>query len=176
MENSTLILSGDGVKIQGRYYTVSNGFLSKQDGTVTIPYKDLLSADYVKRCSKRIMYIVLLLGSLLLLVLSGVRTSIGGKIDSIEISSLQSAYKTAQDVTEKIRDSSGDLYNTLKAIVTGIMILTAIVCVFCIIYLFSRRRFIEITSMRGTYRVVVQRGDRELPRIVSQLQARIARR
>jgi preprotein translocase subunit SecY len=119
---------------------------------------------------------VLLLGSLLLLVLSGVRTSIGRKIDSIEISSLQSAYKTAQDVTEKIRDSSGDLYNTLKAIVTGIMILTAIVCVFCIIYLFSRRRFIEITSMRGTYRVVVQRGDRELPRIVSQLQARIARR
>jgi len=122
------------------------------------------------------MYIVLLLGSLLILVLSGVRTNIGRKIDSLQFSSLQSAYKTAQDVSGKIRDSSGDLYNTLKAIVTGIMILTAIVCVFCIIYLFSRRRFIEITSMRGTYRVVVQRGDRELPRIVSQLQARIARR
>lgn len=79
MENTTITLSGDSVKIQGKYYTVSNGFLSKQDGTVTIPYKDLLSADYVKRRSKRIMYIVLLLGSLLLLVLSGVRTSIGGR-------------------------------------------------------------------------------------------------
>jgi succinate dehydrogenase hydrophobic anchor subunit len=176
MENTTITLSGDSVKIQGKYYTVSNGFLSKQDGTVTIPYKDLLSADYVKRRSKRIMYIVLLLGSLLILVLSGVRTNIGRKIDSLQFSSLQSAYKTAQDVSGKIRDSSGDFYNTLKAIVTGIMILTAIVCVFCIIYLFSGRRFIEITFMRGTYRVVVQRGDRELPRIVSQLQARIARR
>lgn len=176
MKNTKLVLSGDSVQIQGKYYTVSNGFLSKQDGTVTIPYRDLLSVDYVKRRSKRIMYIVLLLVSLLILVLSGVRSGIGRKIDSLDFSSLQSAYKTAQDVGEKIRDTGSDLYNTLQTVVTAIMILTAAVCVFCIIYLISGRRFIEITSMRGTYHIVVKHGDRELPRIVSELQARIAKR
>ncbi|MFY9174156.1 MAG: hypothetical protein WAO24_02250 [Peptococcia bacterium] len=177
MKNTTLTLSSDGVKIQGSYYTVSNGFTSKQDGSISIPYKDLLSVDYVKRRSKRIMYIVLLLGSLLILVLSGVRTNIGRTIESLDFKSLQSTYITAQKINDAVQNSnSSDFYKTLKVIVTGIIILTAIVCVFCIIYLFSRRKFIEITSMRGTYRVAVQGGDMELPHVVSQLQARISQR
>ena len=105
MENSTLILSGDSVKIQGRYYTVSNGFLSKQDGTVTIPYKDLLSADYVKRCSKRIMYIVLLLGSLLLLVLSGGRPHQHREED--RFTSIQQPAKRIQDCAGRQRENPG---------------------------------------------------------------------
>mgnify|MGYP000899226806 CR=1 FL=1 len=176
MENTTLTLSGDSVKIQGRYYTVSNGFTSKQDGSVSIPYRDLLSVDYVKRRSKRVMYIVFVLGSLLILALSGVRTGIVRKIESLDFTSVQSAYKTAQNISDTIRNTGGDLYKALKAIVTGIIVLTSIVCIFCIIYIFSGRRFVEITSMRGTYRVVVQRGDKELLNAVSQLQARLSRR
>lgn len=103
MKNTTLTLSSDGVKIQGSYYTVSNGFTSKQDGSISIPYKDLLSVDYVKRRSKRIMYIVLLLGSLLILVLSGVRTNIGRTIESLDFKSLQSTYITAQRLMMRSR-------------------------------------------------------------------------
>lgn len=177
MDNTSLTLTSEGVKVQGRYYTVSNGFTSKQDGSVLIPYRDLLSVDYVKRRSKKVMYIVLVLGSLLILALSGVRSSIGRKIESLDFSSMQSAYKTAQNINDAIKsNNNGDFYNTLKIIVTVIIVLTSIVCILCIIYLFSGHRFVEITSMRGTYRVAVQRGDKELSHAVSQLQARISRR
>lgn len=177
MENTTLTISSDGVKVQGRYYTVSNGFTSKQDGSVSIAIKDLLSVDYVKRRSKRIMYIVLVLGSLLIFALSGVRTSIERTIESLDFKSIQTTYKTVQNVNDAIQNSnSSDFYKSLKIIVTGIIVLTSVVCIFCVIYLFSRRRFVEITTMQGTYRIIVQHGDKELHRVVSQLQARILRR
>jgi|GEM_PF-898586 len=171
MENNSLTLLSEGVKIQGRYYTVSNGFISKADGSVIIPYRDLLSVDYVKRRSKRIMYIVLVLGFLLMLVLSGVRSRLERTIETLDIKTVQSTYKTLENIGNTIKKGdAGQFYETAKTVVTGIIILTSIVCLFCLIYLFSRRRFVEITSMRGTYRVVVQRGDKEIANIVSQLQ------
>jgi len=174
-KNSLTLLS-DGVKIQGRYYTVSNGFISKEDGSVLIPYKDLLSVDYVKRRSKRIMYIVLVLGFLLMLVLSGVRSRLERTIETLNIEDLQSTYKILDNISNSIqRGDAGQFYEKAKAVVTGIIILASIVCLFCLIYLFSARRFVEITSMRGTYRIVVHRGDKEFANIVSQLQMRISR-
>jgi len=171
MENDTLTLLSDSVKIQGRYYSVSNGFISKVDGSVLIPYKDLLSVEYVKRRSKRVMYIVLILGFLLMLVLSGVRTRLERTIETLDIKNIQSTYKTLENIGNTIKnDDTGEFYKTAKAVVTGIIILTSIVCLFGLIYLFSMRKFIEITSMRGTYRVVVERGNKELAHVVSQLQ------
>ena len=51
--------------------------------------------------------------------------------------------------------------------------LAIIICVFGILYAFSMRRFIEITSMRGTYRISMKYDDLELENIAVQLQQRI---
>ena len=54
-----------------------------------------------------------------------------------------------------------------------IAILAVIVCVMALMYFFSVRRFVEFTSMKGTYRIAVQRGDSEIETIITQLQSRI---
>jgi len=176
MEKGSLTLTGNGVEIQGRYYTVSNGFTSKKEGPVSIPYGKILAVDYVKRRSKRIMYIILVFGLLLIFALSAVRARVERAIESLDFSSVASSYETVRNISDAIDETeTGNFYEILKAIVTGVTILAAAICVFCIIYLFTAKKCVEITSMQGTYRVVAEPGSTELARVVPQLQERIAR-
>jgi len=46
-------------------------------------------------------------------------------------------------------------------------------CAFGIAYFLSARQYIEITSMRGTYRIAVQRGDERTLEAVRHLQERM---
>jgi len=46
-------------------------------------------------------------------------------------------------------------------------------CGFGIAYLLSARQYMEITSMRGTYRIVVQRGDERVLEVVRHLRERM---
>lgn len=170
MNNVSIVLSPDYVTIKGKYYTVSNGFISKAEGLVSLNYRDLLSVEVVKRRSKKIMYGVLLLGSILIFSLSIVRGNIERQIKSLDFSSIKSAGNTLQTMNYTIQQGQGsELYKNAKVAVTAIIILVAIVCVACIVYLFSGRKFLEITSMGGTYRVRVRRGDMSMRNTILQL-------
>jgi hypothetical protein len=139
MNSQSLLLMTDSIIIKGQHYKVSNGFLSKENGEKKLNIKDIISADWVKRRSKKAMYAVLLLGSVLLAF----------------VSRFGSWYKDED----------------LLAIAVG---LAVIICTAIVIYLFSVRRFAEITTMRGTYRVAVNRGDEgAVKAIVAQLRSRI---
>jgi len=54
----------------------------------------------------------------------------------------------------------------------ALTIITLIICIMGLLYLFSAEQFIELTTMRGTYRVASGK-DTETKRIVENLQARI---
>lgn len=175
MDNSLLSLSSDSVKIKGVHYTVSNDFLKKADGEVQLHYKDLLSVELVKRRSKRAMYITLFLGSILVFILSFVRSNIEAKInDLITINSVQDAYETATKLYDTLQQGrNSEEYQQVANIVTALMIFTIIITIVGILYLFSGRYFAELTTMYGTYRVKVKQGDDEIKRIIVQVQKRI---
>ncbi|MCL2225495.1 MAG: hypothetical protein FWB96_11070 [Defluviitaleaceae bacterium] len=64
----------------------------------------------------------------------------------------------------------------LKEIVpfAAMAVLAMVVCFMAVVYLSSVRQFVEITSMKGTYRIPVPHGDSEMEVTVSQLQKRIS--
>jgi hypothetical protein len=172
MESKSLVLSADSVTIQGKHFTVSNGFLTKADGTVQLKKKDLLSVDIVKRRSKKGMYAVLILGSILIFVLSVIRSNIESEIrDAINVGNIREAYETVIEIRDTVQDMRDN--ETAKAVVTGIIVFTAIICVVGAGYLFSGKKFVELVTMRGTYRVLMKRGDMETKDIVTQLRGQL---
>jgi len=52
-------------------------------------------------------------------------------------------------------------------------VLTIIVCIMGIAYVFSSRQYVEFTTMRGTYRILVTSGNSEMERTVINLQKRM---
>ena len=132
MGNHQLTLHPTHIKITGQHYTVSNGFAAKAHNEVTLPYSDILTVELVKRRSKKMMYVILILGAVL--------------IFALDFDGIAPAFVIA---------------------------LTTIICAIGVVLLFSNRQYVEITSMRGTYRIAVSRGDAEAMGIVEQLQARI---
>lgn len=182
MENKTLILSHSGVDIRGKYYTVSNGFVTKEDSTVHLRNSDLLSVELVKRRSKKAMYVVLILGCVLISVLLIIRAEINSLAkDALKIANaqnMQEVYRAAKDTYEMVQDAHGGNYNKrvidgIKAILAILIVLVALVSICGAVYLFSGRRFVELTTMRGTYRVRIKRGDNEIKDIVTQLRGRL---
>lgn len=69
MDDKPLALLHDSVKIQGKYYTISNGFITERTGVVELRYADLLMVEFAKHCSKKLMYATLLLGAVLVFAL-----------------------------------------------------------------------------------------------------------
>ena len=59
--------------------------------------------------------------------------------------------------------------------IAALTITVAVVCVILAVYLSSARRYVEITSMVGTYRIVVEHRDSEIEKVVQELQKRIYR-
>jgi hypothetical protein len=179
MNKKQLELSADGVSIHGKYYTVSNGFLSETEGTLQLPYRDLLSVELVKRRSKKAMFAVLLLGCVLIFILSSVRANIEDSArDVLEITDAKDAYNTAKDAYETVLEVREQGYSALvsekmKAAITVVIVLTALASISGAAYLFTGRNFVELTTMRGTYRIKVERGDNEIKSVISQLQGRL---
>jgi hypothetical protein len=165
--NKSLILSADSVSIQGRYFTVSNGFMTKAEGVVQLRKKDLLSVEIVKHRSKKAMFAVLILGSILIFILSFIRANIGAD-NIIDI------YDMARDTYELIRDGrDSGIYKQARAAVMAIMVFTGIITVFGAGYLFSGKKYVELTTMSGIYRVIMKRGDNEAKSVVLQLRGRL---
>jgi len=133
MKNKKLTLLGEFVNISGEYFTVSNGFVTKAHGEIQIKYSDILAVELVKHRSKKVMYVTLFLGGILLLLSS---------FDSI-----------------------------LPAIMFAI--LAVLICIAGVVYLFTARHFVEFTTMRGTYRIAVDREDMEMENTVANIQKRI---
>ena len=135
MESSQVKLLSDRISISGEYFTVSSGFISKANGEIQLKYKDLLTVELVKRRSKKLMYVALFMGSILVF-------AVKFKLDAV----IPMAY---------------------------LIILTLIVCAAGIMYLVSVQRFVEITSMCGTYRIPVGREDFEMENVVMLLNKQI---
>ena len=110
-----------------------NGFVTKAHGEVPIKYNDILAIELVKRRSKRVMYVTLFFGGILLIVSS---------FDSI-----------------------------LSMI--AFSLLAVLICIAGVVYLFTARHFVEFTTMRGTYRMAVDREDTEIEGIIFNIQKRI---
>jgi hypothetical protein len=132
--SSKLTLLRECVSISGEHYIVSNGFITKAHGEVQIRYKDLLAVEFAKYRSKKVMYVMLFLGGILIFAT--------GFDDFLPMAML-----------------------AVLAVVVGI---------FMLLYLFSVRKFVEITSMKGTYRIAAERNDTEMESIVATLRGRVS--
>jgi len=153
--NNPLIITPEDIIIRGRYYTVSNGFLTKADGEVVIKRKNLLSADWVKRRSKRAMYGVLILGSLLIALLSYIQSNFFTV--ETDLQSMYGVFTDVIDITRHGRDS--EFIQSIRGFITTVMVLTGIVTLAGAGYVFSGRQYAEITTMHGIYRIEAKRGD-----------------
>lgn len=178
MDSRILALSADGVTIHGKYYTVSNGFVTKAYGTRHLRYRDLLSVELVKRRSKKAMYAVLLLACVLMSVLMAVRANIGtsarGVLKIAGTQNVQEAYSAVNELHEMIQhEDYGAFTKAAKVVLTVLIVLIAMVGITGALYLFSGRWTVELTTMQGTYRVAVKRGNHEIKNLIAQLQSRL---
>jgi len=174
MNGKPLVLTAEGVLIQGKHYTVSNGFIRSAKGPRHLRYRDLLSAEIVRRRSKRAMYAVLLTACILFAILTAIRSNIRVVDDALKLASsqnLEEAVQTAKRLQEGIQ--SGALRNAARGVLLVLMILTAAVGLFGAIYLFSGRWVLELTTMEGTFQVPVSRRDPEIQDILSRLRSRL---
>jgi len=57
-------LTAAGINIDGVYYALVNGYLSKKQERIYIAYNDLLAAEYVRCRSKKLMVAFALVGSI----------------------------------------------------------------------------------------------------------------
>jgi len=64
-----------------------------------------------------------------------------------------------------------DLESFVSMIIVAV--LAIIICVMGLMHLFSVRQYVEFTSMKGTYRIAIERNDFEIESIITQLQKRI---
>ncbi|MCL1842971.1 MAG: hypothetical protein FWF79_04100 [Defluviitaleaceae bacterium] len=118
------------VSIQGEYFTVNSGFISKVHGKLQLYYKDLIAVELVKRRSKKLMYVVLFLSGILMFLLN-----------------FQNIFSVAL-----------------------IFVFVILICAIGVIYFLSIRQFLEITSMKGTYRIAVKYEESEVKNITRKLQ------
>jgi|GEM_PF-4926805 len=58
-------LSADTLTLRGEVFTVANGFLTRHNGEVRLPYTALLSVTRTKHRSKKTLYACLIIGSIL---------------------------------------------------------------------------------------------------------------
>jgi hypothetical protein len=72
MQNITLTATG--INIDGRYFTVVNGYQSSKRGQFHIEYKSLLAVNLIRRWSKKLMFLFILVGSGLAFALPLVRS------------------------------------------------------------------------------------------------------
>jgi len=162
INSAALSFSADFVHIRGEYYTVSNGFMSKAKGEVELPVSSILSVESVKRRSKKIMYAVLL-------------------IMGVAIALIYPTIIAYNYVTGLIDGSFWDLNYMFIGRHAHAFAMLAIVFMFAsipativgLVYFFNGRHFVELTTMRGTYRVAVPRGDVQMESVVKQLQQQI---
>jgi hypothetical protein len=113
------------------------------------------------------MFAVLILGSILIFILSFIRANIG-------IENVVDAYEAVQDVYELIRDGrDSNVYKQTRAVMAAITVFTGILTVVGAGYLFSGKKYVELTTMSGIYRVIIKRGDNEAKSVILQLRGRL---
>ena len=176
MDNTNLSLNADGVTIQGEHYTVSNGFLSKANGRVHILFKDLLSAEIVKRRSKKAMYVTLIIGCILIFALNYARNNFVPSAPEIRLDTVESVLDTYEAISGFIDDIDTFLYRDLRVILNVMIPIVAFLTIAAAVYLFSGKRFIEFVTMRGTYRVDTKNMGADADNVVRLVASRAQRR
>jgi len=138
MNSPSLSLSADCVCISGEHYTISNGYASKANGNVRLPFDSILAVEYVKRRSKKMLYVMLLIMGIALTIISII----------------------------------SNMYDSTELFVIIFVAFSVPATIVGIAYFFSGRRYVELTTMQGTYRVAITHESTEIERVVEQLQKR----
>jgi len=136
-----------GIIIDGKYFTVVNGYQSTKYGDFFIEYKNLLSVDRVRRRSKKIFFAFILLGSMLI---------------------------AAPPLFNILRQFAYFFGETETEYVVIAIVIAVILCVaFLLSLLFSNRAYIEFIFIGGVIRVPCSfmRKTNEL-RLVSEIRER----
>ncbi|MCL2603219.1 MAG: hypothetical protein FWD90_01925 [Defluviitaleaceae bacterium] len=120
--------------IKEGHFTVNNGFITKSTGEAVVNYGDVLAVEFVKRRSKKVMYMSLICCGLMVLGM--------------------------------------DYYKHLPTTIP--IAVVAVVGILCFTFLFSVRRFLEITTMKGIFRVPISKHDDSIKTLVLQLRKHIA--
>jgi hypothetical protein len=144
---TVLSRSADYVCISGEYYTVSNGYLTKNTGEVYLPINTILSAECVRRRSKESLYIMLLI--------------LGG---GLAVSGL--IYWVYNTFFLMI---FGLTFTMIGLVVVVIFAVSIPSVIFGIKYFFSYQSFVEFTTLNGIYRAKVPHGDTQMENLIKKL-------
>jgi len=141
MKSAFLTITPTGVSINGRYYTLSAGYQTAQEGMQFIPYAELLNVERVRRFSKRALLLFVAIGSVVVAL-----TDFLGNSASI--------FTSMEDIV---------------SVVTHYLLGLAIV--FLLALLLTYRAYIEITFAGGVIRVPCTLMGKEISmRLVSEIQ------
>ena len=141
MKCASLTVTPTGITATGRYYVLSAGYQTAQDGMQFIPYAELLNVERVRRFSKRTLLLFVAAGSIVIAL-----TSFLGDTASIF---------TAME--------------GIAAVITHFLLGLAIV--FLLALLLTYRAYIEITFAGGVIRVPCNSmGKEKSMRLVSEMQ------
>ena len=138
-----ITLTAAGITVDGQYFTLVNGYQSGRQGQLHIEYKDLLAVERVRRRSKKMMFLFVGVGSLIVAAIYGIDALIN-IIFSDPVSAVKTGFRIA-----RVFNVTGIL-NTIAAVFTGVVILAA----GCLLaFAFSNRAYIELTFIGGAVRV-----------------------
>jgi hypothetical protein len=177
----------DWVHINGEHFTVSNGYTSKTNGKVDLPISSILAVECVKRKPKRVMYAMLLIMGIAMAIITpiiNVFKAISGMVNDFFWGSVGSAAGVGAELDMIQMIPGVGLPNvmpepefggfSLMEILAIIFIIFAIpATIIGVIYFFTGRRYVEITTMKGIYRIAIPRGDVQMENTAQQLQRQI---
>ena len=136
-------LNESGIFIIGKYYIIVGGYLSARQGDINIPYHELLAVEYIRRRSKRILFLFTIVGFLLFTIMSGM---------NVLFDFLEMDFVTAINRIHHFALSSGyeHIVNTVFFVAVAI---TGLGALLLLTLFFSNRTYIEITFIGGIVRV-----------------------
>ncbi|MCL2198072.1 MAG: hypothetical protein FWB80_04035 [Defluviitaleaceae bacterium] len=144
---TTLSRSDDHICIKGEYYTVTNGYLTKNTGEVNIPINTILSAECVKRQSKETLHIMLLI--------------FGGGLAVVGL--VYWLYNTL------FLMFLGLTMTMLAVIIVIIFVVSVPAVLIGVKYFFSGQNFAEFTTLNGIYCVKIPPGDTQMENLINTL-------
>ena len=181
---TSLTLIGDWVHISGEHFTVSNGYNAKCNGMVRLPIGSILAVECVKRRSKKVMYAMLLIMGIAMVIITPIQNAFnalnafandlfwggvgaaGGVGTQLEMVQAIPGMGLPDILPEP--EFGGFSLTEIFAIIFIIFAIPAVIVGF--VYFLTGRRYVELTTMQGIYRIPIPRGDTQIENTVKHLQ------
>ena len=149
--NSFISLLPDCVQISGEFFTVANGYTKKVNDIVYLPFGDLLKAEIVKRRNKRFLYMSLLIMGISVVIITPFLYILGY------------VFTGGFWHTLFYMDFYGDyIFGIILPIIVVVFLAFSVLAVpIFIIYLLTGKTYVELTTMKGIFRVEMGINDTE---------------